>query len=254
MFDLKKGDMVLIPSENSSMIAFGIITEEFYTVNTSVPTIALKKNPKCPFKKRIKIKWIKLLGKESFDPYMRMLMFAHSTVSNINEYKDNINRILYPIYVIGDKIHFTYEIKSEDNISFSAFSNFLNIISSSLDEFDKITGTISSNANISVKTSLNSPGVVEIIGLIFAGGFALAVINAFLFGGKFDTSILAIGKFSMEAPGLLGTILKFIQEKNKNNAELQKLEKDYKIQQRFLKMKTPNENHIDSNDDSTPNN
>lgn len=246
MFDLKKGDMVLIPSSNSSVVAFGIITKEFYTEN--VPPIPFNpNNPKCTYKKRIKIKWIKTLSKDDFDPYMRMLMFTHTTVSDINEYKDFINRILYPIYISGDKVHLTYNVQTTEDISFLNFSDFLNVISRALQLFDDTTNNNFRKDKLDIKTTLNSPGVIEIIGLVFGGGLVLASINSFLFGGKFEVDILNAGKLSIDNPGIVGSILKFKQESNKHSVEMTKLKNDYDIQKRALKLKAPNEKENKNN-------
>lgn len=246
MFDLKKGDMVLIPSNNSSLVAFGIITKEFYTEN--VPIVPFNpNNPKCLYKKRIKIKWIKTLYKDNFDPYMRMLMFTHTTISNINEYKNYINRTLYPIYVYNDEIHLTYHVQTTEDISFLNFSNFLNIILESLKLFDDTTNSNISTDKLDIKATMNSPGVIEIIGTAFGAGIVVALVNAFIFGGKFEIDLLKLGKISFEHDGLLSSILKFIKEANNNKIEMTKLKNNYDLQKRALKLKAPNEQTNDNN-------
>lgn len=240
VFNLKKGDMVLIPSENSSLIAFGIITDEIYIKD--VPTSPINvENPKCSYKKRINVNWIRVMYKDKFEPYLRMLLFTHTTVSNIDEYMYYINRTLYPIYLYENQLHFTYHVQTETDISFLHFSKFLNTISNSLNLFDNLTGCNFSNDKLDIKTNLNSPGIIEIIGYVAGGGLALAFINSFIFGGKIDISLTENLKFSSEHAGLLGHILKFVEEKNKNNQEMLRIKNEYKIQREALKLKAPNE-------------
>lgn len=247
VFNLKKGDMVLIPSENSSLIAFGIIEDEIYIKD--VPSSPLNiKNPKCTYKKRINVNWIRIMNKDKFEPYLRMLLFTHTTVSNINEYMYYINRTLYPIYLYENQLHFTYQVQTETDISFLHFSKFLNTISNSLNYFDSVTGCNFSNDKLDIKTNLNSPGIIEIIGCIAGVGLALAFINSFIFGGKIDISLTENLKFSSEHAGLLGHILKFIEEKNKNNQEIMKIKNEYKIQKEYLKLKAPNEKNEKDNE------
>lgn len=245
VFNLKKGDMVLIPSENSSLIAFGIITDEIYIKDTPLSPINAK-NPKCSYKKRINVNWIRVMNKDKFEPYLRMLLFTHTTVSNIDEYMYYINRTLYPIYLYENQLHFTYHVQVETDISFLHFSKFLNTISNSLNLFDNVTGCNFSNDKLDIKTNLNSPGIIEIIGYIAGGGLALAFINSFIFGGKIDISLTENLKFSSEHAGLLGHILKFVEEKNKNNQEMLKIKNEYKIQREALKLKAPNEEKKDN--------
>ena len=245
VFSLKKGDMVLIPSENSSLIAFGIITDEIYIKDVPSSPINIK-NPKCSYKKRINVNWIRVMNKDKFEPYLRMLLFTHTTVSNIDEYMYYINRTLYPIYLYENQLHFTYHVQAETDISFLHFSKFLNTISNSLNLFDNVTGCNFSNDKLDIKTNLNSPGIIEIIGYIAGGGLALAFINSFIFGGKIDFGLTENLKFSSEHAGLLGHILKFVEEKNKNNQEMLRIKNEYKIQREALKLKAPNEEKKDN--------
>ena len=249
VFDLKKGDMVLIPSENSSLIAFGIITDTIYIKNVISSPINIK-NPKCPYKKRINVKWIRIMNKKQFEPYLRMLLFTHTTISNIDEYMNYINRTLYPIYLYKDELHLTYKVQTTNDIPFAHFSKFLNIISDSLNLFDNITGSNFKNDKLDIKTSLNSPGIIEIIGYITGAGLVLSFINSFLFGGKFDINLMKGLNFSQEHNGLLGYILKFKMEENKNNQEIAKIKNEYEIQKEALKLKAPNEKDNENNNEN----
>lgn len=241
MFEIKKGDMVLIPNENSSDIAFGVVSKEFY-VRENISNI--KDNTQqlfCTYKKCIDVKWIKVISKNSFEPYLRMLLFTHTTISNVEDYKDYINRTLYPIYLLDNQLHLTYAVQTAEDISFNNFTGFLNVVSSSLKMFDDVAGTDFYNSKIDIKTTVNSPGVIEIIGCVFAGGLGLVCLNSFLFGGKFDVDLLKFGKYSSEHSGVFGTILKFKEQKDKKEIEMRKIKNEYNIQKNALKLKAPNE-------------
>lgn len=241
MFDIKKGDMILIPNVNSNDIAFGIVSKEFYVrENQNIPSKTANKSM-CLYKKCIGVNWIKILPKMKFEPALRMLMFAHTTVSNVNDYKSYINRTLYPIYILDKYIHLTYAVQTTEDISLSNFAGFLNVIADSLKLFDDIAKTNLSNTKLDIKTTVNSPGVVEFIGYAFGTGLALTCLNSFLFGGKFEVDLLKLGKYSSEHLGIFGTILKFKKEKNKKELEMAKLKKQYNIQKTALKLKAPNE-------------
>lgn len=69
----------------------------------------------------------------------------------------------------------------------------------------------------------------------------MTFLNSFLFGGKFEVDFLKSLKFSSEHNGLLGNLLKFKEEENKNGQELNKLKNDYEIQKEALKLQAPNE-------------
>lgn len=236
MFDIKKGDMILIPSENSTQIAFGIVSDSFYVrdVNNSINN---PKIPKCNFKKCIKVEWKSKIFKEKFDPYLRMLLFTHTTITDINNYKGYINRLLYSNYILDDMIHITFNVTTKKNINAIELVNFLNLVSKeSIDVFNQVTGSNFSKDTIDVKLNVQSPGPIEFIGYAAGGMLAISIVNAFLFGIKLDFEICNKVKFKIDNEGLITYIFKFVQEKNSNNQALMKLQHDFEISKEKLKI------------------
>lgn len=236
MFDIKIGDMILIPSENSSQIAFGIVQETFYVRDTTTNNTSLK-IPKCNFKKCINVEWKSKIFKEKFDPYLKMLLFTHTTITDINNYKGYINRLLYSNYILDDMIHVTFNITTKDNINAVEFLNFLNLISEeSIDVFNQVTGSNFKKNTINIKLNVQSPGPVEFIGYAIGGILVISIINAFLFGIKLDVELFKIVKFNIDNEGLISYILKFIQEKNSNNQAITRLRNNFNISKEKLKI------------------
>ncbi len=236
MFDIKKGDMILIPSENSSQIAFGLVQETFFIRDTISNTTNIK-IPKCNFKKCIKVEWKSKIFKEKFDPYLKMLLFTHTTITDINDYKGYINRLLYSNYILDDMIHVTFNITTKDNINAVELLNFLNLISKeSIDVFNQVTGSNFKKDTVDVKLNVQSPGPIEFIGYAIGGILVISIINAFLFGIKLDVELFKIVKFNIENEGLITYILKFIQENNANNQNISKLKNNFKISKGKLKI------------------
>lgn len=237
MFDIKKGDMILIPSENSTQIAFGIVTDSFYVRNVN-NTINNPKIPKCNFKKCIKVEWKSKIFKEKFDPYLRMLMFTHTTITDINDYKGYINRLLYSNYILDDMIHITFNVTTKNNINAVELVNFLNLVSrESIDVFNQVTGSNFPKDTIDIKLNVQSPGPIEFIGNAVGGILVVAIVNAFLFGINIDLELFKVVKFKMNNEGLITYILKFVQEKNSNNQILVKYKNDFKLSKEKLKIK-----------------
>lgn len=237
MFDIKKGDMILIPSENSSQIAFGIVQETFFIRDTINNNTTNLKIPKCNFKKCIKVEWKSKIFKEKFDPYLKMLLFTHTTITDINDYKGYINRLLYSNYILDDMIHVTFNITTKDNINAVELLNFLNLISKeSIDVFNQVTGSDFKKDTVDVKLNVQSPGPIEFIGYAIGGILVISIINAFLFGIKLDVELFKIVKFNIDNEGLITYIFKFIQEKNANNQSIAKLKNNFKISKEKLKI------------------
>lgn len=239
MFEIKKGDMILIPSENSTQIAFGLVTESFF-VRDCYKDMHASKNAKCNFKKCIKVDWKAKIYKEKFDPYLRMLMFTHITITNINDYKSYINRLLYSNYILDNMVHVTFNVTSTNNINAIELLNFLNLISKeSIDVFNQITGASLEKNTIDLKLNVQSPGPIEFIGWATGAILAVSAINAFLFGIKLDIELFNAVKFKLDNEGLISYILKFIQEGNSNNQALTKLKNDFEISKKQLKIQQP---------------
>lgn len=238
MFDIKIGDMVLIPSENSSQIAFGIITKDFF-----VREIKNQQNTpnsqKCFFKKCIKVEWKTKILKNNFDPYLKMLMFTHTTISDVNDYKDYINRALYPMYSCNGKLHIIFNVLSKNNISLINLTSFL----SSIDSYTKIFSDyidININSNdLNVKVSVQSPGPIEIFGNIynfatdnFSAILVLALILNYIVGGSMKfTKTSKKEESEIGSDGLIEKILKLKKESNKQKNKEKQLELEAQRQQ-----------------------
>lgn len=238
MFDIEIGDMILIPSENSTEIAFGIVTEKFFIReendnNTLEPDYSL-----CKFKKCIKVDWKTKFYKDKLDPNLKMSLFSHITISDMNEYKEYINRLLYSNYILNDEIHVTFNVTSTENINVSDLFEFLNLISNkSIKIFNDVTGYNLSNESVTIKLNVQSPGPIEFIGYAVGGILIVSAINSIIFGSKFDLELSKIIKLKNENKGLLYYILKFIEEKNRKNENIMKLENEFKISKNKLKIK-----------------
>lgn len=236
MFEIKKGDMILIPSENSTQIAFGIVCSDFFTREVS-NNIINPQIPKCNFKKCIKVEWKSKIFKEKFDPYLKMLMFTHTTITDIDDYKGYINRILYSNYILDNTVHVTFNVTSTNNINAIELLNFLNLISrDSIDIFNQVTGASFEKNTIDLKLNVQSPGPIEFIGYATGAILALSAINSFLFGIKLDLELFKVIKFNVDTPGLISHIFKFFQEANNNNQSLTKLKNDFDINKKQLRI------------------
>lgn len=72
VYDIHKGDVVIIPAENSNKICIGLFEEDF---------IADNKQTTEQFVYTRKVKWIKQLEKRYFDPFFYKLFTSHQAES-----------------------------------------------------------------------------------------------------------------------------------------------------------------------------
>lgn len=248
LFEIKKDDIILIPSINSEYIAFGKVTSESAYIR-NIPQKNLELNyPQCDFLKSINVSWIKLVRRNEFDPYLYKLMSAHSTISNVYKYESHINRILYPVYIKNDFIHTTYNVINTEDIPANTLITFLTTVLNSVDIFNKITNNSIEKSSINIKLNVQSPGPIEFIGYAMGGGLIVAFTTLFLFGAKFDVELFKVFKLNVDTKGLLGSILEFVKEHNNKNSTIQQYKNSYKIEKEKLKVLAPYENNTTKKD------
>lgn len=177
MLEMKIGDIVLIPSSDSDKITFGKITSKYYIDKTS-PLEGFPEEKKCPFFKRINVKWIKTIKKKNLDPYLYKVIYSHHSITDVSYARNYINRSLSDIYILNDKLYITFNVNRKTGIP---VKNLLEFIGS----FEKVAHSINLDqkyideiAQAEVKLNLQSPGPIQYIIGFAAGAFILAVTYA----------------------------------------------------------------------------
>ena len=111
VFEINKGDIILIPSKNSDRIAIAEVIGDVYETENYVESY-LQANPTteivpCPYRKRRKIKILKTITKGQMDIYLAKGFNSQHALSNMDEYAPYINRTIYGIYSKGNELHTT---------------------------------------------------------------------------------------------------------------------------------------------------
>lgn len=166
--NLKKNDIVVVPSKNSDKLAFGrIADDEAYEVKDLIATGT-------HFKRR-KIEWITTKNIRSINPIFFQVKSNQHSISSINRFAPYIDKEIGNLFKKDDETHFVLNIEKEENINFED-------IRSLMDNIDllvrNINDELSFNDNLDeffVKISLQSKGSIELI----KDGKSLAVL-AFL--------------------------------------------------------------------------
>ena len=252
-YDMHAGDIVLIPSENSSEIAFGELVDDVvlpYIVN---PLDALEETSRleCKYNRRRKVNWIKTVKRDSLDPYLYKLMCSHAAISDACFYSDYIDRTLMSIFIKDNKAHIVYDVTTTKSIPATDMINFISSTLNTIDVFNSITGTNHNKTDIDLKLNVQSPGPVEFIAYATGTGIILAAISLLFFGAKFNIELFKITKFEVDGNGLLGTILSFIQEKNRNNEVILKSKNDLKKHKETIKAYAPQEKRNSTKDNDS---
>lgn len=219
VFEISKGDIVLIPSRNSDKITIAEVTGDVYEDDNYVSQY-LHENPTteltlCPYFKRRKINTLKTIPKSKLDIYLAKGFNSQHALSNMNEYAPYINRSIYDIYSTKNEIHSTIHAGHPNGISLKELANLINCLNSIVDNISTQCDLDISENDIQVKLNIHSPGLIEMIGFGLAAGISVSIIlftiNHLINGGKFELKFThdENGKInfsaSSESKGLRGT-------------------------------------------------
>lgn len=236
-YDIKEGDIVMLPSEGSNIITFGEISSHAYTYE---PTDEEIDEGSCDFKKRRNFKFLKDVNRKDLDPLLFKMFQAHQTISSANSYASVIDRTLENLYIKDGILHLKIDVKVPDDIKAKKILALQNIILNS-------PGCEVSD-DIIMKISIQSDGFIELITSSITDILtALAIIQIFIGGAKIN---------DYEIPGILSFIksckdMKLEKEKFEFEKTKHKFEKETEIVNHIkdiygdkikdLNIETPNE-------------
>lgn len=166
--NLKKNDIVLVPSRNSDRLAFGrVADDEAY----EVPELVGRGTH---FKRR-KIDWIKIKNIRSLNPIFFQVKSNQHSISNINRFAPFIDKEVGNLFKKGDETHFVLNILKDENINFEDVRSLMDNIDVLINDINKELNFNDNLEEFFVKISLQSRGSIELI----KAGKSLAIL-AFL--------------------------------------------------------------------------
>ncbi|MFO3701477.1 hypothetical protein WER83_01095 [Staphylococcus felis] len=216
------GDIVILPSEGSQVLMFCEITGDVYNQEISQTEID---EGSCPYIKRRKIRTIKPISKRNLDLKLFKMLQSHHTISNINDYANEIDSSLHDFYIKGDKIVYSIKINKKTNLSAENIRTLTNIpwivneyIENDFYDLSNLTSTI----------YIKSPGKQEYESKGVAGAkyfVGLCIVTNILLGGKIE-----IAGLHYESNGVFEEYLKLkelklkeAKERNRHQVEILKL-------------------------------
>lgn len=206
-YDLKRGDIVVIPSINSDLLSFGEILDT---------PVYIDESGNCSFKKRKKVMWIqKDIKRLSLDSNLYRFIFAHQTINNVTEYSEYINSTLFDFYTIDGKASLVLRVRKNEELDSFKIGEFYSDLLYFIKEFSEDEGTEIQQGDISVKFDLQSPGTIIFIGIALAALVALGVMTI-LAGGEggfeIDPKTLKVNN-NFKSNSLLDKISDFLDRK-----------------------------------------
>ena len=238
VFEIDKGDIILIPSKNSDRIAIAEVVGDVYETENYVESY-LQANPTteiipCPYRKRRKIKVLKTITKGQMDIYLARGFNSQHALSCMDEYAPYINRTIYGIYSRGDELHTTLHAGHPNGLTLKELVEFSTLLEKTASSIAQQCEIPFNPSQVEVKLNIHSPGLIELIGSLSGAGIVLSLlifaVNNLINGGKLSISYKKddqTGKtdFSVtsESPGISGNAQKNKRIELKEKEELLEL-------------------------------
>jgi restriction system protein len=210
--EMKKGDIVLIPSENSDYYSFGEIEETSVMLASSMDIYATN----CDLIKRKKIKWIKFdYPREKLDSNYLKFLRVQSTITKISDYKYYVEKTISNIFVEDGKSYFVFNVSKSKEVYVSHYNAILTVLDYAYNAI--VTYSEESPNEPEMRTNVQSPGDIIIISELLSNPYWIAIIIVALCGGG-----LAIDSWKLKfgSTGILRTISSiFDDNQNRKNKD-----------------------------------
>lgn len=202
-FEIKKGDVVIIPSSNSDLISFGEIQESH--IGDFSPEELRRIDTDAILKKRIR--WIKDTPRRDLDPYLYRMFTAHQAVIDVGGYAEIIERSLRDFFILDDEAHVIINVQTEEEIPAAALFGLGTDLLYLIDKFASDYNLDINSKDLQVSISLNSPGKIDLKSrfkkVTLVAGLILAA-----FGGGYKNKY--VGDLTTDGvPGLIKAIDQF---------------------------------------------
>jgi len=172
--EIKIGDLVIIPNENSQDLSIGIVESETYVVDVQSTFKFNDKFEPYPEKRR-KIKWLKEIPKGEFRGGLNSMFFSRTAVKNVTDFSDVIEGNLSSLYIKDEHIYLSIKIDQDEEINAFDLQRFLESLTYLYKEFCSVHG-IEDNEELFIKIKVQSKGSALLKGLGYAALFSVAMI------------------------------------------------------------------------------
>lgn len=159
-YEMKEGDIVITPGEDSILIGsvsgeVEIISDKYKNEEESTEESYIG-----ALNKIRKVKWIKKIDKLNLEPNIKLELRVIHGLSEINNSQviTEINRTLFSYYVYKNVGHSIYKIRSQKDIDFEKYAKFISCI------YDIYSEIKTDTDKLYIKANINSPGPIELFG------------------------------------------------------------------------------------------
>lgn len=158
--EIRPGDYILVPSAGSDHFSLGIVIGEPFEISDTqlqeTNDTPVEGRKKSPYKKRIKVQFIRSFNRSEADPALYKMIYTQTTVSKIDKYAPFILRAVFDAYVSGEKVYLTFPVTKKEDIDARPYTSFLyNLTESYI--------ALAPDSNPIIKSNVQSAGVVQLV-------------------------------------------------------------------------------------------
>ncbi|RAR46447.1 hypothetical protein [Flavobacterium lacus] len=209
IYEMKKGDIVVVPSEGSAFISIGEVQQ---TLLLEVTDLDLDRTG-CPYRKRKKIRWHKTVSKKSSDILLRNAMQSHQALNDITHYGDIVERSISDFFKIDDETSIIINVNRESNVPAPDLLYFGSDILRFTEGFIKHHNLHFDVSDIQIKINVNSEGKTQFIS---KNGRLILLVGLVIIGLTGGGLTIDVEGFNMDL-STDGLISKIIEYQNNNH-------------------------------------
>lgn len=209
--DIKRGDIVIIPSSGATHVAIGTVESDVYEdTNPNIDS-----EHKCGFFKRRKINWKLSCRRGKLPPSLQLMFNSRHILSDVTSYAPYVDSVINDFYVKDDTMHMVLNIRTKDEVSFDDFFD-LKAIDYLVDGFCRLYPQygegISPEDRIVMKVQMESPGALRLAAKVFKRLFYFGLFTVAITGGGLEYTAKDGTKFKLHTDGLIGAISKYLDK------------------------------------------
>jgi hypothetical protein len=207
IYEVKKGDIVIVPSEGSNWISIGRITDTSLLEITD----AIINRTECPYRKRKSVKWIKTVPKSSADIMLFRALQSHQALTEVSQHASIIERSIQDFYKLEDETNLIINVTRPTNIPAPDLFMYGADILRLTDELIKHFNLDLNISDVDVKINLNSKGKAQFLSkngrvVLLIGLVALTIVGVNGGGLKIDRPGF---KLDLTTDGIISKIIDY---------------------------------------------
>lgn len=149
--EIKKGDIIIIPSYGSQRLAFGVVED-------SKVYIDLEKIDDCDYYKRKKVNWIITKDIDSLDSKFYEVKTTRHAISNVKPYESYIDRVVSTFYFKDNTGNLVFEVNKDEDINLTSLLELITNIKSVISDINIQYNFDENIEESAIKLSLQSRG------------------------------------------------------------------------------------------------